>query len=226
MLSLAAGLYCGLAKLITPILVRTPSYPVGSGFTPGDWINGLGLINDDLAGDSAATTAIVSMSTYWSRNVFTLNGVQSQFLSQGFEINAHRQLTSLVAKGAVLVTGTGNTDLNGSLSDGWPSNFARTNNPLNIPSLMSVAAVDSTGTIRYGLTDDTNGVPQFYAPGISVVVAEGLTTNWVGNPPDPASQFRTATGTSCCESPNPRVAIRLGLRRLQGTTANHVQRPQ
>lgn len=202
MLSLAAGLYCGVAKLITPILVRTPRYPVGSGFNQGDWINGLGLINNDLTGDGTKTTAIVSMSTYWSRNVFTLNGVQASFLSDGFENNAHRLLTSLVAKGAVLVTGTGNDDLNGSLSDGWPSNFAKTNNPLNIPSLMTVGGIDSTGTFVTGLSDDANGVPQFYAPGnlLNTVSAEGVTTNWVGNPPNPASQFKRASGTSCCES--------------------------
>ena len=99
MLSLAAGLYCGVAKLINPILVRTPRYDGGGGFTQGDWINGLGLINTDLGADSSTSTAVVLMSTFWPRSQFRLNGIQQNFLAQGFERNAYRQLEALVAKG-------------------------------------------------------------------------------------------------------------------------------
>ena len=59
---------------------------------------------------------------------------------------------------------------------------------------MVVGGTNSAASVRYGLADLANGIPQFYAPGFQVTSAEGDTSFWNANL---ASQFKSATGTSC-----------------------------
>lgn len=203
MLSLVAGLRTGVAKNVRPIIVRQPG-PAGLAIPPtmsaGQWLKGLVAIYDDLTfGKQVTVQAIVLLATYFPRSGpggFTESGQPAE--ADAFELQAYRLLEKLVERGAVLVTGSGNTREGGFNTDGWPANFGKESNaPYYIPSLMVVGATDSNGQKLYGKHDYPNGIPHFYAAGVDTIVANGDSRS--------PHLYRDTRGTSNGESKNTRA---------------------
>lgn len=109
MLSLVTGELMGVSKGVQPTLVRMPRRRTGEGSggaTFEDWIEGLSRINDDLEGSSDETSAIILMATFFPRRRFQ---VQGQDQSAGFSGRMRQLLLDLVSKGALPITGAGNS---------------------------------------------------------------------------------------------------------------------
>lgn len=195
MLSLVAGALAGVAKKINPVIVPFSRSPV----SPSDWLERLALIRDDLTAESSVATSVLLLSVYFPRYEFSQGKTYHDVDVDGFKTEAYLLLQELVRKGAVLVTGTGNYQHNfiGPV-DGWPADFGKTGDLLHIPSLMVVGGIDSQGQKIYGRADLPNGLPQFYAPGVDVTVAEGNEHAW-GDPVQIDNQYRSFVGTSGCK---------------------------
>ena len=182
MLSLVAGKTVGVAKNIDPVVARLPS----DSYSEDDWLTGLGMINDDMGAQAQLQAKfIVLLAAYYPPHAFPGN-------NQGWVNRCHVILEAMASKGAIVVTGSGNSDY-GQQVDGWPANFGKRTNPANIPSLIVAGALTPEGGGPIYATDPLGGIPQVYAPGIRVRVAEGDPTN--------EELYRWSKGTSDCQCP-------------------------
>jgi len=202
MLSLVAGYSLEVAKRLTPILARVPRRNRGGGgATSEDWLATLAAINDDLdqyqAGSTTTATAIVLMAIYWPLTLFIVDGTDnSPVIAKGWA----GILNSMVGKGAMLVTGSGNQ---GGAVDGFPSGFG-SQPPINnwpyIPSLLVAGAViPNTGAVS-STTTTGNNVPNIWAPGEAITVANGNKAGWTNSDgsinPSGAYNVEGSKGTS------------------------------
>lgn len=202
MLSLIAGYELGVAKRVTPILARVPRRnPNGLGATPEDWLAAIAAVSDDLdqyqAGRSGNTaTAIVLLAIYYPRTLFIKGDTDySLYIANKWA----GVLNSMVAKGAVLVTGSGNAneDSGGTTVDGFPGGFG-SNPPINnwpyIPELLVAGPlIPSTGAVS-AQTKMGNAVPNIWAPGDSIYAANGNKAGWPAGEIAPGSKG-TSDGT-------------------------------
>jgi hypothetical protein len=194
MLSLVAGKTVGVAKNINPIIVRMPCRPHATienypeAMQGSDWIDALGLINDELDGTSPK---VVLMASGWKSAQFPGPDGQDQF--DGFILRHKDLLDSLASKGAILVTGSGN--------DGAarvfvvPAIYGKPElGSQHVSSLIVAGGVWADGVS--GLKGDSEpaaGVPHVYAPGYGVysVAQRDL---WK---PEFNNGIMTTSGTSC-----------------------------
>jgi hypothetical protein len=129
---------------------------------------------------------------------------------------------SMVEKGAVLVTGSGNSDKKGAtytntVVDGYPQLLAVSEAPVDgygailpVDELVVVGAIDVKSGNTWGGTKmlTAQGLPHVYAPGDSVWVADGNKAHWKN------SIYRPSSGTSDAAALTAGLAaylIRLGL---------------
>jgi len=191
MLSLVVGETVGVSKNADPIVVRMPCRGLGKAMQGHEWIDGLGMINDDLAKKTSEAggiaPSVVLMSVYWTPKFFP--GANSQADMDGFTLRYKPLLDSLAEKGAILITGSGN-DGTASVT-GVPARFGKTQDKaegLRVPSLLVMGGIHSDGRSGYkGNFDYDAGLPHAYAPGLDVKVADATIPNYVGG----------AQGTSC-----------------------------
>jgi hypothetical protein len=181
MLSIVAGSKLGVAKRVTPILARVPRGIRGVlSITAEDWLRNLKAINDDLdkhhfniRGQPAS--AVVLMAIYYPRRLWVVDGVDN---SLAVAKQWAAVLSSMVEKGAILVTGSGNDD---SPVDGIPAGFA-SQPPINnwpyISELLVAGGVNIKDNSRYFGTNIGNGIPNIWAPGESIIVASGNKAGW------------------------------------------------
>jgi hypothetical protein len=186
MLSLIAGYELGVAKRASPILARVPRRDaLGLGATLEDWTAALSKVNDDLdrfqagrTGDTA--TAVVLMAIYFPRTKFFV--LDTDF-SGPITATWTGILRSMVAKGAVLVTGSGNANKDNLPDvDGFPAAFGA-NAPINgwplVPELLVAGAVfPADGSISSITKTHANGLPNIWAPGDSLYTANGNKAGW------------------------------------------------
>lgn len=173
MLSLVGGKTLGIAKAVNPVIVRLPGLiptgrivdglPESHYFSPQDWINRLGMIDTDLGpeqDEQQEARAVVLLAHYYPRSIFTDD-------PSGFVNTMHGLLTSIIKKGAVVVTGSGNIPRDGAAPiDGWPANFGKTqqHEPQSIPELIVAGAISANGDHTPYKSDPESGVPHVYAP--------------------------------------------------------------
>jgi len=179
MLSLAAGKTLGVAKNIDPIIVRMPR----GAFSQDRYLDGLGKINDDLGTQpQSEAKATVLLAHYYPLDVLPSDGYQAW-------VNRFQTiLTAMASKGAIIVTGSGNVRRGEGVINGWPANFGKSTGPVTIPSLIVAGALSPRGQETIYASDPQGGVPQIYAPGINVKVAEGN--------PNLGDSTRNSIGTS------------------------------
>lgn len=220
MMSLVAGKTLGAVKNANPIVVRMPRLGVMGQFTKEDWLQGLMRINDDIGFQYSKqqTTAVVLLATYFPKEVFYrrrlsdggwLRDSNNQYIddSTGWVDEAYKLLANMEAKGALIVTGTGNSGNN--VVDGWPARFGMKTSSLQISSLIVAGSVTPDGEKALHNFDPAGGVPHgmlhlcaatvrtitdhgtVYAPGDQVVVAEGDRSKWQG-----AGLTRGSSGSS------------------------------
>jgi len=187
MLSLVAGSTLGPAKKIRPVVVRLPCRGRFVLIRPTDWIDALGMVNDDLDGQ---TPAVVLMASYFENDDdrFKLGAQLSVF---GFSARHWQLLHDMARKGAVLVTGSGNAQV--PTIDGYPANFGKPNMPDSLPTLLVAGGITPDGLIPYGRTDFANGLPHVYAAGNFIESAEADESLWGGE----RGPYKTTFGTSC-----------------------------
>jgi hypothetical protein len=179
MLSLVVGKTVGVAKNANPIIVRLPCRGRGVGLQPPDWIDALGKIHEHI---DTSKPSVVLMASYWTKIFFP--GPDGADDWDGFAAAHKRLMDALAAKGAVLVTGTGNDGT--STVDGFPANYGKPGN-LNVPSLLVMGGLYADGTTGiWGNTDLAAGLPHAYAPGRNVMVADRDLLD-----------LRSSSGTSC-----------------------------
>lgn len=173
MLSLVAGRTWGIVKGVNPIIVRLPApratgnfvdnKPVTATYSSQDWIDYLGEIDTDLGppvSQQQDARAVVLIATYWPRSILT-GGVA------GFENQMYGLLESIIKKGAIVVTGSGNIKGIAPASiDGWPVNFGKLQSPdgRKISSLIVAGAISGAGAAVAYKSDPAGGVPHVYAP--------------------------------------------------------------
>ncbi|KAK3716671.1 hypothetical protein LTR37_006301 [Vermiconidia calcicola] len=176
MLSLIAGRTLGIAKNIKPVVVRVPiqaDLPVERqlGMSPQLWIEYLSKINDDLGTQrSSEARCVVLLAELFPRSKFPNND------PNGWDTRLYSLLLEMISKGAVIVTGSGNKEGRDEIIDGWPANFGKRsteNEFTNIPSLVVAGAISGDGRTTGYQQDDVAGIPHVYAPGISLLVADG-----------------------------------------------------
>lgn len=195
MLAVMAGKTLGVAKSIKPHLARLPRrYPFGGGFSTEDYIETIGEIDNRItATPDGKLTAVLLLAHSYPRETFYrkrpgtgdrefING-QPIDDSFGWELRLHSILQSLMDKGVLIVTGTGNAPL--PVIDAWPANFGKNNDVLRLPELLVVGSVRQSGpeidTIRGHSSDVEKGLPHVYAPGIDVMSANGNSFEWEVN---------------------------------------------
>jgi hypothetical protein len=177
MLSLVVGKTVGVARNAEPIVVRMPCRGWQHAFKGWDWINGLGIINDELAKKNREAgkilPSVVSMASYWIEADF-LKPDYTKGAWTGFMWRHKHLLDSLAEKGAILVTGSGNGGA--SRVNGLPANYGKPRSivgPFNVPSLLVMGGVYSNGMSGLkGNFELEAGLPHAYAPGIDVMVAD------------------------------------------------------
>lgn len=199
----------GVAKQIDPVVVRFPKgQPIGGDvgkavITPENYLEGLKKINDDIRNkknqESGKETpeqarAVVLMADYWKPGYFH----DQQY--QGFVEKLHELLVELVSNGAVLVTGSGNEEATPKKGprgevNGWPANFGRNVGQHHIGSLLVAGALSLNGALAQFAVDLNENVPNVFAPGEGITVAQGDTRV--------ERQYRTLSqGTSDGKLPN------------------------
>lgn len=108
MLSLVAGSTLGVAKKVTPMVVRLPGAlfirneqgveDFAGSFTPEDWLSALGMVNDELRGRTGASAScVVLMAQYYPRAI-----VDDAWVRRVWEV-----LSEMERRGAILVRGQG-----------------------------------------------------------------------------------------------------------------------
>jgi hypothetical protein len=161
MLSFVVGQQVGIARKANPIVVRIAQEKNKNSergrdiWTPQIWADYLSKINDDL-GRTTSTEAkcVVLLALYYPQNV----------VPAGWEDRVYALLTSIVSKGGIIVTGSGNMKSGEAVVDGWPVNFGKNNVANNIPSLIVVGAILGNGGPTNFAIDELAGVPHVYAP--------------------------------------------------------------
>lgn len=146
MLSTVTGTRLGVSKNINPIIVRVGADHPTTPYSHSEWIAGFGEINVNLGTNSDTTAAITLLATEIPRSAFTTNGAQADpgaFQAQLFNI-----MSSVVAKGAIPVTGSGNQ--NTATIDTWPQNLGKSQSALYIEELLVMGGVNAPGNVRYG----------------------------------------------------------------------------
>ncbi|KAH0435727.1 hypothetical protein CcaCcLH18_04681 [Colletotrichum camelliae] len=126
MLSIIAGAHIGIAKKVKPIMVRVPRrQSKGGGASPEHWLSALSAVDDAIPDQSATTRAILCMAQGhkfedfrkdWERqNKDKVQDTEKEASDQWahFRLRMHRILSSLIAKGVFIVTGSGNAFVNG-----------------------------------------------------------------------------------------------------------------
>ena len=173
MLSLAAGNTLGVAKKVSPVLVRMPRRnPLGRGFTQEDFLDGLGQIFDDMTITGSQVSAIVLLSLAYPKEEFNRRNSVGDWLrddngnliddSFGWSTRCKALLKGIAEKGGLVVTGAGNQDGNIIM---WPAMFAKAGEADPISSLLVVGGVSTDGqSLTYTYPLD-NGIPHVYAPG-------------------------------------------------------------
>lgn len=147
MLGTVAGTRLGVAKNVNPVIVRLGASHPTSPFSHSEWVSGLAEVNADLGANSDVTTAIVLLATEIPRTAFTTNGAQGDALP--FQIQLWNIMKSMVEKGAIPVTGSGN--LGSPTIDAWPQNFGKPHLPVfYIPELLVMGAISGDGLDRMG----------------------------------------------------------------------------
>lgn len=192
MLAVMAGKTLGVAKSIKPHLARLPRrYPFGGGATTEDFIEMVAEIDNRITADpDGKLTAVLLLAHLYPREAFyrkhpgtgdrvELNDkpIDDSF---GWEWRFYSILQSLIEKGVLVVTGTGNDPY--TTTDGWPANFGKNDDILRLPDLLVVGSVRPTGP----KVDDNSGhssnlekgLPHIYAPGFDVMSANGNTFEW------------------------------------------------
>lgn len=209
MLAVMAGKTLGVAKSIKPHLARLPrKYPFGGGFSTEDYIETIGEIDNRItAAPDGKLTAVLLLAHFYPRTVFyrkqpgtgdreLING-QPIDDSFGWELRLHTILRSLMDKGVLVVTGSGNLPLPGI--DAWPANFGKNNDILRLPELLVVGSVRPSGPKddrnRGHSSDLEKGLPHVYAPGFDVMSANGNTFEW-----ETKGYNKPTSGTSIGES--------------------------
>ncbi|KAF3807936.1 hypothetical protein GCG54_00007672 [Colletotrichum gloeosporioides] len=191
MLSIIAGANIGIAKKVKPIMVRVPRrQKKGGGASPEQWLSALSAVDDAIPDQSATTRAILCMAQghqsenfrrdWVMQNKGKVQDAEKEAFEQWarFRLRMHRILTSLIAKGVFIVTGSGNAFVLNTL----PAEFApehQKDYSLSIPELLVVGAADITDGSRWWKSGlGTSGLPHIYAPGEKLIVAEGNKAAW------------------------------------------------
>ncbi|KAL3293697.1 Subtilase family protein [Colletotrichum asianum] len=197
MLSIIAGANIGIAKKVNPIMVRVPRrQKKGGGASPEQWLSALSAVDDAIPDQSATTRAILCMAQghesenfrrdWVKQNKGKVQDAETEAFEQWarFRLRMHRILTSLIAKGVFIVTGSGNAFVLNTL----PAEFApehQKDHSLSIPELLVVGAADISDGSRWWKSGlGTAGVPHIYAPGEKLIVAEGNKAAWPGRVED------------------------------------------
>ena len=194
MLSLVAGKTVGVAKNINPIIVRMPCRPhpknpnVKESMQGSDWIDALGLINDELDG---STPKVVLMASGWTTTQFPGPDGQDQY--DGFVLRHKDMLDALAAKGAILVTGAGNAGA--ARVYVVPAIYGKPGlGSQHVPSLIVAGGVHSDGVSGIkGDSEPAAGVPHVYAPGYEVYSVKDKSL-WNS---DNNNGILSTSGTSC-----------------------------
>ncbi|KAF5500243.1 Subtilisin-like protease 3 [Colletotrichum siamense] len=197
MLSIIAGANIGIAKKVKPIMVRVPRrQKKGGGASPEQWLSALSAVDDAIPDKSGTTRAILCMAQghqsedfrrdWVKKNKEKVQDAEKEAFEQWarFRLRMHRILTSLIAKGVFIVTGSGNAFVLNTL----PAEFApehQKDYSLSIPELLVVGAADISDGSRWWKSGlGTAGVPHIYAPGEKLIVAEGNKAAWPGRAED------------------------------------------
>jgi len=192
MLSLVAGATVGVAKNINPIVVRMPCRPHATNpktkeiMQGPDWIDGLGMINDELDGSSPT---VILLAVSW--NLAQFPGPDGQAQMDGFTVRHKTLLEALASKGAIVVTGSGNEQA--PRVTGVPGIFGKPGlGSDHVPSLIVAGGVTADGvTSIYGAHEEAAGVPHIYAPAYEVYSVPEKQF-WDGK-----NGLLTTKGTSC-----------------------------
>ncbi|KAH6891280.1 peptidase S8/S53 domain-containing protein [Thelonectria olida] len=193
MTSVIAGKTLGVAKSIKPHLARLPRRNNIGYWTQEDFIDTIAAIDERLANDGGANGVLLLAHYYIRPAFYRLKGdgtadpllINGEPIDQsfGFEWRLHTIIQSIVEKGMLVITGSGN-EPGKSTIDGWPQNYAKRDDSLRIPELLVVGAVQpdepGDGVLGYGSTDLAQGLPHVYAPGHLVQAAEGNSNQWGG----------------------------------------------
>jgi hypothetical protein len=117
--------------------------------------------------------------------------------SSGWVTRAQAIIESLVSRGAVVVTGSGNAPVELPIVDGWPANFGNATKSEYISSVIVAGGISGDGKIVYGRGNFTAGVPHLYAPGKNIKCAQGNENQWsVNDGMDNLGQYKIRDGTS------------------------------
>jgi hypothetical protein len=146
MLSTLTGTRLGVSKNINPIIVRLGADDPTTPYSPFEWIRGLGIVVADLGTNSDITNAIVLLATAIPRSEFTTNGDQADV--GAFQAKLFAIMSSMIAKGALPVTGAGNK--NTPTIDSWPQNLGKSQSALYIEELLVMGGISADGTVRVG----------------------------------------------------------------------------
>ncbi|KAK2766892.1 hypothetical protein FQN54_006206 [Arachnomyces sp. PD_36] len=201
MLGAVAGAKLGVAKKVTPVLVRVPRRKkLGSGASPENYLEGVAMVDNSIQSGTTDTQAILSLSWYFDNELY-FGRVDRDHKSFGlFRQALYQLLTSLIRKGLFVVTGSGNR----GVAAGWPALYGahpatvepeKQDGWLHIPELLVVGSEDLAyggKSMKSGYSPD-KGLPHVYAPGEGILCAQGDKARWVDN--NPAS-YKSMFGTS------------------------------
>ncbi|EQB56311.1 hypothetical protein CGLO_03684 [Colletotrichum gloeosporioides Cg-14] len=162
----------------------------GGGASPEQWLNALSAVDDAIPDQSATMRAILCMAQghqsenfrrdWVMQNKGKVQDAEKEAFEQWtrFRLRMHRILTSLIAKGVFIVTGSGNAFVLNTL----PAEFApehQKDYSLEIPELLVVGAADIIDGSRWWKSGlGTSSLPHIYAPGEKLIVAEGNKAAW------------------------------------------------
>ncbi|KAK2808540.1 hypothetical protein FQN50_004571 [Emmonsiellopsis sp. PD_5] len=176
MLSRVGGFKNGVAKKVSPVVVRVPRrHQFGGGARITDYLEGVSTVLDDVG--TQGKRAILLMAFYYPRinpitNLPLFRDFEGRDDSDGFRIRLRDLLRELIRRGVYPVTGAGNGGK--SSVDGWPAAFGKPNTNDYVPGLIVVGAVTNSGE-KLALTNtDTAGLPHVWAPGYQVNCAAAV----------------------------------------------------
>ncbi|KAK3368019.1 hypothetical protein B0H63DRAFT_565848 [Podospora didyma] len=198
MLSIVLGDTLGVAKRAKPYLVRLPRRNILGGFTPEDFLEGVGRVSDELT--SSGLGAVVLMAIFWPLEQFVRRDRTGMPVrldvddpgggppipgptideSFGFDTRLKSLIENIISKGGIPVTGSGNGG--GTVMGGMPAKYGDQASAVDyIPGIVVAGAVAADGTVwpRTKFTQNGN-LPHVWAPGSGVRVANGLESTLSG----------------------------------------------